>query len=125
MTRKYDEHSSALGISPLDTMAADLLENKAALINCGGGGASVDSNNRRFRSNSYGASKDHGYETIPADNMRLISSSQGVGGGVGIMENRKSDCYPNLLQKERQRGDGMLNSFFRSFILRYSKQSFK
>ncbi|XP_075150678.1 uncharacterized protein LOC142224733 isoform X2 [Haematobia irritans] len=90
MQRKYhpDDNVTALGISPLDSMAADLLENHS-IINS-------TSERSRLRSNSYGASKDHGYETIPADTMRTNSSQ-------GIVENRKSDCYTHILQKERQR----------------------
>ncbi|XP_013109845.2 mucin-2 isoform X1 [Stomoxys calcitrans] len=90
MQRKYapDDNASALGISPLDSMAADLLENHS-IINS-------TSERSRLRSNSYGASKDHGYETIPADTMRTNSSQ-------GVIENRKSDCYTHILQKERQR----------------------
>ncbi|XP_061402184.1 serine-rich adhesin for platelets [Musca vetustissima] len=87
LQRKYtaeDSASAALGVSPLDK-----LENNSYSVN----------SDRRIRSNSYGASKDHGYETIPADAMR-------AGGGnstQGIMENRKSDGYAHILQKERQR----------------------
>lgn len=93
MQRKYpDENTAALGLSPLDSMAADLLENNGGIIN--------NSERSRLRSNSYGASKDHGYETIPADAMRTNSAQ-------GVIENRKSDCYTNILQKERQRENGM------------------
>ncbi|KNC25088.1 hypothetical protein FF38_11901 [Lucilia cuprina] len=89
LQRKNDEHNSAnLGLSPLDSMAADLLENNVSVLSSG--------DRSRLRSNSYGATKDHGYETIPADAMRSNSSH-------GVIENRKSDCYAHILQKERQR----------------------
>ncbi|XP_020813517.1 flocculation protein FLO11 [Drosophila serrata] len=72
LTRKQQQ--DALGVSPLDSAAALL----------------VDAQKSRGRSNSYSA-KDHGYETIPAD------------GQAALHENRKSDCYAaNMLQKERQ-----------------------
>lgn len=93
---QHDDHSSAiaaLGISPLDSMAADLLDNTVSIIN-------TSDHRSRLRSNSYGASKDHGYETIPADAMRANSTH-------GVMENRKSDCYSHILQKERQHENGM------------------
>lgn len=46
---------------------------------------------RRQRSNSY-CIKDDGYETIPADKIKEKSST---------IENRKSDCYAQMLQTER------------------------
>ncbi|XP_055902673.1 serine-rich adhesin for platelets isoform X2 [Eupeodes corollae] len=46
---------------------------------------------RRQRSNSY-CTKDDGYETIPADKIKEKSST---------IENRKSDCYAQMLQSER------------------------
>ncbi|TMW41190.1 hypothetical protein DOY81_013732, partial [Sarcophaga bullata] len=89
LPRKNDDHATAnLGLSPLDSMAADLLENNVSVLST--------SDRSRLRSNSYGATKDHGYETIPADSMRSNSSH-------GVIENRKSDCYTHILQKERQR----------------------
>ncbi|XP_037948711.1 serine-rich adhesin for platelets-like isoform X2 [Teleopsis dalmanni] len=83
LTRKYNENINAIGLSPLDAAADELLESSRIAFN------SINEKNRT-RSNSYTA-KDHSYETIPADAMR---------GAVGI-ENRKSDCYANILQKER------------------------
>ncbi|XP_073817689.1 uncharacterized protein isoform X4 [Musca autumnalis] len=85
MQRKHnaDDSASALGVTPLDK-----LESAAYTVN--------SISDRRIRSNSYGASKDHGYETIPADAMRGNSTQ-------GVMENRKSDGYAHILQKERQR----------------------
>ncbi|KAM7363702.1 uncharacterized protein ACRADG_000504 isoform 2-T2 [Cochliomyia hominivorax] len=89
LPRKNEEHASTnMGISPLDSKAADLLENSVSVLSTNDGS--------RLRSNSYGATKDHGYETIPADAMRSNSSH-------GVIENRKSDCYAHILQKERQR----------------------
>lgn len=85
LTRKYNEQdATSLGVSPLDTAAADLLEGGAVLLD-----------KSRTRSNSYNI-KDHGYETIPADAMRVAA------GTTGAEQNRKSDCYTNILQKERQ-----------------------
>ncbi|XP_011290585.2 serine-rich adhesin for platelets isoform X1 [Musca domestica] len=86
LQRKYntDDSASALGVSPLDKLES----NNSYGVNT--------INDRRLRSNSYGASKDHGYETIPADAMRGNSTQ-------GIIENRKSDGYAHVLQKERQR----------------------
>ncbi|XP_043652680.1 serine-rich adhesin for platelets [Drosophila teissieri] len=73
------QQQDALGVSPLDSAAALL----------------VDAQKGRVRSNSYSA-KDHGYETIPAD-------------GQIMHENRKSDCYAaNMLQKERQQEGGAI-----------------
>ncbi|XP_065723109.1 platelet binding protein GspB [Drosophila suzukii] len=73
------QQQDALGVSPLDSAAALL----------------VDGQKGRVRSNSYSA-KDHGYETIPAD-------------GQVMHENRKSDCYAaNMLQKERQQEGGAI-----------------
>ena len=93
LPRKNDDQATAnLGLSPLDSMAADLLENNVSVLST--------SDRSRLRSNSYGATKDHGYETIPADSMRSNSSH-------GVIENRKSDCYTHILQKERQREGGM------------------
>lgn len=77
LSRKQQQ--DALGVSPLDSAAALL----------------VDPQKSRVRSNSYSAAKDHGYETIPAD------------GQAALHENRKSDCYAaNMLQKERQQEGG-------------------
>ncbi|XP_017035822.1 platelet binding protein GspB isoform X1 [Drosophila kikkawai] len=77
LSRKLQQ--DALGVSPLDSAAALL----------------VDAQKSRGRSNSYSA-KDHGYETIPAD-----------GQAATLHENRKSDCYAaNMLQKERQQEGG-------------------
>lgn len=53
--------------------------------------SSSSSNIRRQRSNSY-CTKDDGYETIPADKIKEKSST---------IENRKSDCYAQMLQSER------------------------
>lgn len=89
LQRKYntDDSASALGVSPLDKLES----NNSYGVNT--------ISDRRLRSNSYGASKDHGYETIPADAMRGNSTQ-------GIIENRKSDGYAHVLQKERQRENG-------------------
>ncbi|XP_012156151.1 uncharacterized protein LOC101454852 isoform X2 [Ceratitis capitata] len=87
MTRKYADHTAVSGASPLDIAAAELMEmhrgNAFTMQN-------NSSDNCRIRSNSYGA-KDHGYETIPADGMHRATA----------LENRKSDCYTSLMQKER------------------------
>ncbi|KAL9893599.1 uncharacterized protein ACN2A1_008644 isoform 1-T1 [Glossina fuscipes fuscipes] len=88
MARKLSKNSSGLKLSPLDTMAADLIENKLNTI-C------ASSDRSRIRSNSYGTSKDHGYETIPADAIRLNSSQSGI-------ENRRSDGFADTLQRQRQ-----------------------
>ncbi|XP_017493039.1 PREDICTED: serine-rich adhesin for platelets isoform X2 [Rhagoletis zephyria] len=86
MTRKYGDNNAALGISPLDMAAAELMEtNRVSVFNI----SNATSDKGRIRSNSYG-SKDHGYETIPADAVR-----------PSVLENRKSDCYSSLLRKER------------------------
>lgn len=54
LPRKNDEHTSAtLGLSPLDSMAADLLENNVSILGTG--------DRSRLRSNSYGATKDRSW----------------------------------------------------------------
>lgn len=72
-------------------------------------------NRARLRSNSYGASKDHGYETIPADTVRttntvyLTNEEQPILGTTGILpgtEYRKSDGYAHILQKEWKQDSG-------------------
>lgn len=96
LPRKNEDHATTnLGLSPLDSKAADLLENNVSVLSTNNA-----TDRSRLRSNSYGATKDHGYETIPADAMRSNSSH-------GVIENRKSDCYSQILQKERQREGGM------------------
>lgn len=61
----------------------------------------------RLRSNSYGAAKDHGYETIPADAARYgnnnipLDEQQSIRGTMATSnEYRKSDGYAHVLQKE-------------------------
>ncbi|XP_030370927.1 uncharacterized protein LOC115621418 [Scaptodrosophila lebanonensis] len=88
MSRKQQHHE--LGISPLDSTAAQLMDAQKISIN---------SERSRVRSNSYSA-KDHGYETIPADGH---SHHGQPNTNTALHENRKSDCYAaNMLQKERQ-----------------------
>ncbi|XP_053945191.1 serine-rich adhesin for platelets isoform X1 [Anastrepha ludens] len=86
MARKYADHNAVLGVSPLDMAAAELMEtNRTSVFTI----PNMSTDKGRLRSNSYG-SKDHGYETIPAEAMR-----------PSALENRKSDCYSSLLRKER------------------------
>ncbi|XP_064551231.1 serine-rich adhesin for platelets isoform X2 [Drosophila montana] len=85
---KFSSHQpEVLGVSPLDSAAAALLMDPLKLTTSG-------SDKSRVRSNSYTA-KDHGYETIPADGQKQTQNQL-------PHENRKSDCYANILQKERQ-----------------------
>ncbi|XP_067618677.1 serine-rich adhesin for platelets isoform X2 [Eurosta solidaginis] len=87
MTRKYvDNATVALGVSPLDIAAAELMETHRASVFTM---PNIHGDKTRMRSNSYG-SKDHGYETIPADGLHRSAAGP---------ENRKSDCYSSLLQK--------------------------
>lgn len=97
---KFSSHQpEVLGVSPLDSAAAALLMDPLKLTASG-------SDKSRVRSNSYTA-KDHGYETIPADGQKLAQNQL-------PHENRKSDCYANILQKERQLEAG--NKFKQSLI---------
>lgn len=92
LAHKCEERSHTFAISPSDNIASDANDNSKYPDN-----NDIHPNNGkgRLRSNSYSTTKDHGYETIPADSMRLNPTQPST-------ENRKSDCYTHLLQNKNQ-----------------------
>lgn len=102
MLRKYESSGAAStsGISCPDErncLDAGSSSNNTMILNLHSP-ISTDNQRGRLRSNSYGASKDHGYETIPAEATRCANvTTETITSGN---QYRKSDGYAHVLQKD-------------------------